>query len=104
MKFNIKGKFAILEKGILMFSCPACKQAHQIQVGKGDGPRWGWNGDYNSPTFTPSLRVKWYEGPEHKLCMCHSFITDGRIQFLGDSTHVLAKQTVDLPEWQGVFG
>lgn len=30
--------------------------------------------------------------------VCHSFVTDGRIQFLSDCTHSLAGQTVDLPE------
>ena len=30
--------------------------------------------------------------------VCHSFVTDGRIQFLADSNHALAGQTVDLPE------
>ena len=33
---------------------------------------------------------------------CHSFVTDGKIHFLGDSTHALANQTVDipaLPDW-----
>jgi hypothetical protein len=28
------------------------------------------------------------------------FVTDGRIQFLGDCTHALAGQTVDLPDWE----
>jgi len=28
--------------------------------------------------------------------ICHSFITDGKIQFLSDCTHHLAGQTVDL--------
>ena len=32
--------------------------------------------------------------------ICHSFVTDGRIQFLGDCTHKLAGQTVDLPDWE----
>jgi hypothetical protein len=31
--------------------------------------------------------------------VCHSFVTDGRIQFLNDCTHPLAGQTVDIPEW-----
>ena len=31
---------------------------------------------------------------------CHSFITDGRIQYLGDCTHPLAGQTLDLPNWE----
>jgi hypothetical protein len=32
--------------------------------------------------------------------VCHSFVTDGRIQFLGDCTHALANQTFDLPGWE----
>jgi len=30
--------------------------------------------------------------------VCHSYVTDGRIQFLADCTHALAGLTVDLPE------
>lgn len=30
--------------------------------------------------------------------VCHSYVTNGRIQYLGDCTHELAGQTVDLPE------
>ena len=33
--------------------------------------------------------------------VCHSFVTDGLIQFLGDCTHALAGQTVDMPPWPG---
>ena len=49
-----------------------------------------------------------YKLPEEREAMladkrintvCHSFVTDGRIQFLADCTHALAGQTVDLPEW-----
>jgi hypothetical protein len=29
---------------------------------------------------------------------CHTFITDGRVQFLADCTHELARQTLDLPD------
>ena len=28
----------------------------------------------------------------------HSYVTDGRIQYLSDCTHPLAGQTVDLPD------
>ncbi len=31
--------------------------------------------------------------------VCHSFLTDGRIQFLDDCTHAMAGQTVDLPSF-----
>jgi len=29
---------------------------------------------------------------------CHSFVRDGRIEFLSDCTHALKGQTVDLPD------
>lgn len=101
----------------LMFWCPGCDEAHRIQHGAGDGPRWGWNGDADKPTFTPSILVRcgqweprvtpenleeWRRNPWPQTKVervCHSFVTDGRIQFLGDCTHALAGQTVDLPEW-----
>lgn len=93
------------------FECPGCKSAHRVVI---EGPEpWGWNGSEERPTFTPSVLCTWegpkgysndnpapkgYDGPmeEHR---CHSFVTDGKIQFLTDSTHELAGQTVDLPEW-----
>jgi len=70
--------------------------------------RWDWNGDPARPTFSPSLLVRtgravtptaleWEEGDPPLVC--HSFIRDGRIQFLEDSAHHLAGQTVDLPHW-----
>ena len=34
--------------------------------------------------------------------VCHSFVTDGRIQFLGDCTHDLAGHTVELPDLAAV--
>lgn len=130
------------EGGQLHFWCPGCDKAHAIAY---EGPNaWGWNGDLERPTFTPSVLVHPHQtlihpevchhcgrGPdadgdhsctcplsdseclEHTLNpigrsnpanitmtpLCHSFVTDGRIQFLTDSTHELAGQTVDLPEW-----
>lgn len=84
--------------------------AHGIQHGAGPGPRWGWNGDMDRPTFTPSVLVRWSEpsnAPEEfdnpakdVKKVCHSFVTDGRIQFLSDSTHALAGQTVDIPDYR----
>lgn len=87
----------------LMFWCPGCNHAHRIQYGAGAGPRWGWNGNPERPTFTPSVLVT-YEGANAGVdgappAVCHSFVTEGRIQFLSDCTHRLAGQTVDLPAW-----
>lgn len=82
----------------LMFWCPGCDGPHRIQHGEGAGPRWGWNGSVDKPTFTPSILVSWNEPSGDKVC--HSFVTDGKIQFLSDCTHELAGQTVDIPEWE----
>ena len=74
------------------FYCPGCNDSHMIN------DTWGFNGDVDKPTFTPSVFVhghKRHEQPDSPDC--HSFVTDGQIQFLGDSTHALAGQTVPLP-------
>lgn len=65
-------------------------------------PHWSFNGDLDRPTFGPSVlsKFKQYMGQElpPKEHICHSYVRDGRIQFLPDSTHALAGQTVELPE------
>ena len=101
-----------------MFRCPGCQQTHVVPIGEGDGPRWGYNGNDDAPTFTPSILVQsGHHAPGHKggdcwcnfeartgrksgfACgVCHSFVNDGQIQFLGDCTHALAGQTVPLPD------
>ncbi len=54
----------------------------------------------DKPTFTPSLLVN---GGEHRRqdhpLRCHSFVTDGMIQFLSDCEHKLAGQTVEIPDY-----
>ena len=91
------------QNGVLLFHCPGCECTHQVTVGEGPGPRWGYNGNPDAPTFTPSVLVT-YNGPDAGVggaphAVCHSFVTDGRIQFLSDCTHALAGQTVDLPDY-----
>jgi Family of unknown function (DUF6527) len=65
-------------------------------AGRREGtPCWTWNGSTESPTLRPSLltRVTKTIGEE---IVCHSWVTDGRVEFLGDCTHELAGLTVDL--------
>ena len=117
-------KLRSAEGGGIHFWCPGCNAAHRIQVGDGPGPRWNWNGDAENPTFTPSVLVRSghyasHHNPEdlegcwcsysrdhpdeeqaYTCGICHSFVTEGRIQFLGDCTHALANQTVDLPDFE----
>jgi hypothetical protein len=97
--------------GLKVFQCPGCECNHMIS------DKWQYNGNPDSPTITPSILVRTgHYVPEHKgscwcefnkkedsgfKCgVCHSFVTDGKIQFLSDCTHELAGQTVELPEWE----
>lgn len=78
--------------------CPGCGYSHTLRVrAKTDEvPSWEFNGDVDKPTFTPSLLV-WASRPEAR---CHSFITNGQIQFLDDCFHELKGQTVELPDYE----
>ncbi|WP_242514506.1 DUF6527 family protein [Enterobacter cloacae] len=88
--------------------CPGCGSRHVVHVGIGSGPRWGWNGSVDKPTLTPSVLVTGFtpsDDPEEfgdatkdKPFTCHSFVTDGQIQYLNDCTHSMAGMTVPLPE------
>lgn len=91
-------------EALLSFKCPGCQAVHSIQHGAEDGPNWGWNGSLERPTFSPSVLVT-YSGADAGTngappAVCHSFVVNGRIQFLGDCTHALAGQTVDIPDWE----
>lgn len=143
--------------------CPGCDRLHPFRLAPGDerGVFWEWDGNLESPTFSPSLlcyssvhlcegehaptectdaacaershalgwrdeagEVHWsrrndghdtedYDvrghNPGHTrepaFGPCHSFLKAGRWEFLGDSAHELAGQTVDmvpLPDgWAG---
>src|SRR4051812_17150215 len=84
----------------LVFWCPGCKEHHPVCVASADSARpvWAWNGDRDHPTFHPSLLIRGGFVDGQPTTVCHSFITNGWIQFLGDCTHPLAGQTVRLPE------
>lgn len=79
------------------FECPGCEDSHAIPT---VGPQaWGFNGDVDKPTLSPSILVhetKRTDGTTFSP-RCHSFVRDGRIEFLGDCGHKLAGQTIDLP-------
>jgi hypothetical protein len=54
---------------------------------------WSWNGDVDKPTIRPSVL---HDFRPHDPLVNHIWITDGQVIFLGDSTHELAGQTLDL--------
>lgn len=80
---------------VLRFHCPGCKSSHPFEVDAPGGAGWSWNGSVVRPTFAPSLLVNGHDAATR----CHSFVRDGRIEFLSDCHHALKGQTVELPMW-----
>ncbi len=71
-----------------LIHCPACGYGHFFDK------RWTFNGNLERPTFRASMLV--YEHADRPRC--HSFVTNGRIEYLKDCTHAQAGETVDLPD------
>lgn len=114
-----RGVLRIIQGDQLGFWCPGCKEMHVISVGTGARPGWTFDGNYDKPTFSPSVLVTsghyspGWTGPEcwctynkehpEDICFecerCHSFVKGGNIEFLGDCTHALAAKTVPLREF-----
>ena len=75
--------------------CPGCGFAHVFDQ------RWTFDGNMEAPTFDSSMLVhrsrNWPAEFAHGRC--HSFVRQGRIEFLKDCDHDLAGQTVKLEPW-----
>lgn len=95
------------------FRCPGCESferkhlipRHTIWVKqvRGSGPHatWDFNGDLEKPTFSPSIGChrNWWNPETERYdddLYCHSYLRDGVLEFLPDSTHKLAGQKVPL--------
>lgn len=89
-----KGKLEILDDGVLGFWCPGCEQYHMFFTDKAKNYKihWDFNGNYDKPTFSPSL-LNTKPNSDYR---CHLFLRDGMIQYLSDCNHRLAGQTVEL--------
>jgi hypothetical protein len=77
--------------GVLAHWCPACDRVHNLVMGHRDTRKLDWDHNTQHPTFSPDVRQVIEGG------VCHYFITAGHIEFLPDSTHILAGKTVALP-------
>lgn len=86
------------------FMCPGCGHRHALPVrgapGNDPHPSWDFNGDLQKPTFSPSVYVN---PPSSKYYVkgavsCHCWVRDGKIEYVGGTTHALAGKTVDLPD------
>lgn len=114
----LSAKLRQTEDGTLLYHCPGCNDFHSVRIAP---DAYYWNGSAERPTFSPSVRVETgHYAPGHKTgsgcwctynaahkanpspyrcSRCHSFVYNGRIRFEPDSTHALAGDTVDLPDW-----
>ncbi len=75
-----------------LYNCPGCGYEHAFSPVVHQ-----FNGDREKPTISPSL----LQTNPQQYRVCHSFINDGKIKFLGDCWHSLKGQTVDLPSYPG---
>ncbi len=83
----------VSDHGIIIaygFWCPGCNSHHAFLL-----PRWDFNENFDSPTFSPSLSI---DASKHDFEMrrCHLYLRDGVLEFLPDCTHHLAGKKVAL--------
>lgn len=95
-----------------VFMCPGCDENHSYIVKWGPksleeraeryrkcnvpvphAPEWTFNGDFENPSFQPSLLYA------EKKPRCHLYLTGGQLQFCKDCEHPLAGKTVPLPHF-----
>jgi hypothetical protein len=102
-----KAKLWDEEHGTYKIKCPAGHDHYiNTKVPNHKNAQWNFNGNLDSPTFTPSIneRTGYYVNPEmyadakNESYHCHFVVTDGKIYFCGDCSHELKGQTLDLPE------
>jgi hypothetical protein len=80
-----------------------CPASGHIEIPK-DG-RWIFNGDYERPSFHPSVNETRGKVDQTLAEMAsdpnvwrnHVFIRDGHIEYLSDCTHEFAGRTVEIP-------
>lgn len=80
---------------VYAFRCLGCKgRFHEVRL---EGPyAWMWNRSMDKPSIMPSIKTTYWEDGGGS---CHSYIKDGKIQYLNDSCHELKGQTIELPDW-----
>lgn len=94
----MKLQFDTCLPGYYSFHCPGCGYSHVYTTKEAVAAKlqWDFNGDTNSPTFSPSLLNRGgRHGSEH---ICHLFVRNGSIEFCSDCTHALAGKTVEMKE------
>lgn len=88
--------------------CPECNWHEFPKHRLSNGASWTFNGDYQKPTFSPSMNecINPTDSPDHRPDVptkrCHFIVTDGVINFCGDCTHAFAGKSMPLEHWAAV--
>lgn len=109
-------KARLLSDGRFAFMCLGCDEEHIVPIG---GEGWTFNGNLDEPTLSPSVLVRsgHYINSDDDTCWCnfeertgqtsdfgcvrcHSFVRDGKIQYLDDCSHEYVGRTIALPEYE----
>lgn len=64
------------EYSALLLNCPECGSYHAIPIKPGNPQGWGWNGNVERPTLTPSI---WFEHGHvnNDTCRWHGYLENG---------------------------
>lgn len=76
-----------IESGRWGFWCVGCDEMHVVDS--------TWQVNPLTNTISPSVLVTM---PGDASYRCHSFVRDGKIEYLGDCSHAMAGKTVDMVE------
>ena len=87
----------------LWWYCASCDMLHPIALHNRPGESvdvWSWNNDAERPTFMPSFLtdMSGRNGPKR---ICHTYIKEGMVEYLNDSTiHLrgVTKELQDIPK------
>lgn len=75
-----------------LYMCKGCGYEHAFAL-RSDGGNHEFNMDLENPTISPSLMQNFTPGKT-----CHSYIKNGKIQYLNDCHHKLAGQTIEMED------
>lgn len=91
--------------GILGYShwCSACKHCHTFYI-QCNNHTWTFDGNVNSPTFSPSMLEYYTQKNGERKTLCHYILTSEVMNYCGDSPHELSGKSVPLEDIPSEYG
>lgn len=86
---QVSSKLRRTENGFSWW-CPACDEMHPLPDG------WTFDGNVETPTFTPSFKHTWSHAGEPRCC--HYIVTAGKVAYQSDCTHGRKGETITMPD------